>query len=393
MSTQSYQKPNTLSIGVFVNYWLGWGGGKDFLENFVCCTDPKYLRIDLLLLDLNAGDCLTDDRDFLLTLFSPEFCDLIIARGMKFYSISSENFLKDISLTVDFVGFCGGKPIVDFLKEKWVSYIPDLLHEKFPNQLGLEECLKRDDTFRSMIAESAVTIVHSQENRRRLEQRYVGGYSCSKIRVALPPLPFFTVTRALNVEVSLPEKYFVVCSQAWAHKNYDVIIKAFSKYLRKNYEFSSDKLIFTGSLFGNDSGLSERLQDTISSLGLNDSVLFVGKVDKSVQLRVIERSIALITASLNEGGATASGIGEATLLQKIILCSNIPEHINWSLSLCYYFEATDHTALSKLMLNARVGALSTPVGLELSKFQDSYSLIHTLSYVNILSGAVVGELS
>ncbi len=389
MSIQSYQKPKTLSIGVFVNYWLGWGGGKDFLEKFVCCTDPEYLKIDLLLIDPASDDQLVTDRDFLRTLFSPEFCDFILTRPINFYRLASQEFLKNYSRTVDFVGFCGGKPIADFLREKWVSYIPDLLHEKFPNHLGVEECSKRDETFRAMITESAVTIVHSEENRRRLNRRYLGGHSSSRIRVALPPLPFHTIASRLKIEVSLPENYFVVCSQAWIHKNYEVIIGAFSQYLRGNYEFASDKLIFTGSLAGNDPSLSGRIQETISSLGLTDSILFVGNVDKHVQLKLIERSIALVTASLNEGGSTASGIGEATVLGKVILCSNIPEHLNWSLSPCHYFEASDHLSLSNLMRDARVGSLTTPAVVEFGRFQDSYSLIHTLSYVNILSGVKV----
>jgi glycosyltransferase involved in cell wall biosynthesis len=391
MSTQSYQNPNTLRIGVFVNYWLGWGGGKDFFEKFVCCTDPKYLRVDLLLIDPTSEDCMIVDRDFLLNLFSPEFCDLILARPIHFYKVASQDFLQNYSRSVDFVGFCGSKPIADFLRKKWVSYIPDLLHEKFPNHLGVEECSKRDDTFRATIAESAVTIVHSNENRRLLERRYLGGSASSRIRVAMPPLPFYTIAKRLNVEVSLPEKYFVVCSQAWTHKNYEVIIRAFSHFLRGNYEFSSDKLIFTGSLSGNDPSLSAKLQDTINYLGLAESVLFVGNVDKNVQLRIIERSVALVTASLNEGTSTASGIGEATVLGKLILCSNIPEHISWSLSLCYYFEASDYSSLSSLMHHARVGALSTPAIVDFNKFQESYSLIHTLSYINILSGVALNE--
>jgi glycosyltransferase involved in cell wall biosynthesis len=145
-------------------------------------------------------------------------------------------------------------------------------------------------------------------------------YFPKKIKV----LPFFPAsfvgptTSPVKADfVQEGDKYFFYPAAFGAHKNHYGLIMAFHKFL---IQYPDIKLIFTGGDYKN----KVYFQDLVTDLGIKDSVIFAGFVEKSVLKWLYMHSMGLVMPTYL--GPTNMPLLEAQALNCRVACSNLEGH-------------------------------------------------------------------
>lgn len=113
------------------------------------------------------------------------------------------------------------------------------------------------------------------------------------------------------------KKFFYYPAQFWAHKNHYTLLKAFS--LLKT-EYPDYKLVFSGS----DQGNLKYIQQVVTTLCLNDNVVFAGFISIEAVNSLYHNTIAMVMPTLM--GPTNMPLLEAMELGCPVICSDLPGH-------------------------------------------------------------------
>lgn len=136
-------------------------------------------------------------------------------------------------------------------------------------------------------------------------------------------------------------KYFFYPAQFWAHKNHIGLIKAFKLFID---EYPGYKLALTGS----DKGTLSYVKTTVSQLGIQDSVLFLGFVSTEEMNALYRNATSLIMAS--HFGPTNMPPLEALELSCPIICSDLAGHREELEDAALYFNSLDINELVDAMI-------------------------------------------
>jgi glycosyltransferase involved in cell wall biosynthesis len=120
----------------------------------------------------------------------------------------------------------------------------------------------------------------------------------------------------------LPEKFFYLPNQFWAHKNHNLVLEALQ---RLRQEGVRPFIVFTGNpIDSRNPTYFAGLIQKISTLGLRDQVALLGMVPHPDVYALIRQSVAVINPSLFEGWSTT--VEEAKSVGKQVALSDIPVH-------------------------------------------------------------------
>jgi glycosyltransferase involved in cell wall biosynthesis len=201
-----------------------------------------------------------------------------------------------------------------------VTLIVDLLHRDFPESLPWQYRSLREEYFRTAMERTDLFQVISDYTAGQLRKHY-GVEPDRIIRTHLPvhgrlpsPLP---ASRKSSVA-----PYFFYPANAWAHKNHETLLLAYSLY-RRAAGAAAWRLVLTGHM---DAPM-HHLQSVAASLGLSAEIDFLGYVDESRLATLWDEASALIFPSLHEGfgipllEAMARGVpilaGNSTVISEI----------------------------------------------------------------------------
>ena len=135
-------------------------------------------------------------------------------------------------------------------------------------------------------------------------------------------------------------KYFFYPAQFWAHKNHIGLIYSFKSFLTS---YPGYKLVLTGS----DKGTLDHVRKTVNSLGLQDSVLFMGFVSTEEMNALYRNATSLIMASYM--GPTNMPPLEAMELGCPIICSDLAGHREELGEAALYFNPLNSEELTNAM--------------------------------------------
>lgn len=344
----------TITVALKADYYLGWAGGASLLGRL----------INVLV----QGASVTGDR-VIVSLDSSHFPDIrfngpahqirpssIIAQGVmssllrECPSLDSVHIFKSFpqfvcDLRVDIIG-PSGVPVQD-MHVPWTSFIPDFQHHYMPDFFSEAERRVRDNMFRTMVEHSSAVFVNSRFVESDVFKFYPGYRRNIKV-FRLPRLIFNTHdSPSTSTAPSIPTPfYFISCSQRWKHKQHLLILNAFSDFLRRTGA-SDVGLVFTGEQVDyRHPSHAEEFRQEVTALGLTNRVFDVGFLDRGQQLRVMKGALALIQASLFEGGVGASGMIEAAHLNVKVIASDIPPNLEFDIGVTLFFDRFDKRALS-----------------------------------------------
>ena len=202
-----------------------------------------------------------------------------------------------------------------------ISWIPDFQHKILKKNFSFLHRFLREVKFKLILKNSEKTILSSQDSKNILSKFYKT--SLSKIQI----VPFVSIIDKSDFNTSIlvhfklvGGEYFLVSNQFHKHKNFEIVLQAFSK-LPKNTKL---KLVITGGKSENNANYFNRIQQLSKSLKLEDRIVFTGFISREDVLSLMYFSLSLIQPSFFEGWNTA--IEDCKSLGVNVIASNIDVH-------------------------------------------------------------------
>src|SRR6267143_3509455 len=154
----------------------------------------------------------------------------------------------------------------------WIGYIGDVQHKRMPGNFSRRECLDRDRSFNTLLADAPAIIVNSRSVVRDIEEFY------PHPKAALFALPFCPPANpALLANIgedvlrpyALPEKFFIISNQSWMHKSHQTAFDALR--LIRDAGFADLHILCTDNLHDYRAPrYVEKLKDGVARAGLTN---------------------------------------------------------------------------------------------------------------------------
>ncbi|MCQ2531699.1 MAG: glycosyltransferase [Saccharofermentans sp.] len=240
----------------------------------------------------------------------------------------------------------------EFGKAESINWIPDFQHNYYPEFFSQDELDFRNYKF-SEYGKSNNSLVLSSEDCLKDFQKF---YSSDKKNVYVVPFVSYIESQVRSITPNLEEDilnkyslkkhgYACVMNQFWQHKNHKVVFEALKKY-EKTYPDEEFTVVFTGLLedYRNPEYI-DNLKTLADSLGNHIKIL--GLISREDQIVLMKNSRYVIQPSLFEGWGTV--VEDAKVLDKTILLSNIPVHVEQKNDKCVLFDPHNSEELMLLM--------------------------------------------
>lgn len=215
-----------------------------------------------------------------------------------------------------------------------IGWIADLQHRRLPELCSAAESAVRDAVIERWRRECVALIFSSQSARRDFEKFY--GAADTPVFV----IPFVPLTTPVTPEAAsrviahykLPQRYFYLPNQFWAHKNHRLVIEA-ARLLQKRG--SPVNVVFTGEAqeYRNPHHYADLVE---LAAPISDFTWFLGVVPYADVLALMEGALAVINPSRFEGWSTT--VEESRNLGKSILLSDIDVHREQAPPRAVYFD-------------------------------------------------------
>jgi glycosyltransferase involved in cell wall biosynthesis len=311
-----------MRMGIILNYWAGWLGGATFFSALIKSLEQILPHeISLVLLDASVSKDRTISTNDVPIDSNLRLILDGLGRDQLDVVCSQEEWITSSGISV--VGPSFGDVSTSVPR---MSYIPDFQHKYYPSYFSDDEIASREVLYKRTLSQSIACVVNDSSVKDDILRfypwfsgevfvlpRYFAGLSDADL---LKPLG-----RELCEDLVHPcDQYLVVCSQRWAHKRHDLVLKTFGN-ARHNLE--NLMLVFTGPRDDyRNTAVEEEFWSLVHDMDLSSSIIDLGRVDRLQQLSLINNAVALITASEFEGGVGAAGVEESVFLGTPVICPN-----------------------------------------------------------------------
>ncbi len=239
-----------------------------------------------------------------------------------------------------------------------VSWYPDYQQKFYPEYFTKLNLFFRELRIRNILRYSTDLVQSSQDAYGHLRRFFK--YNPNKIRIHI--LQFVSLIDDIpNIDIGflrekyeITQPYFIVSNQFYKHKNHLVVYEALNR-LRSQYE--GFQVVMTGKEEDyRNAEYIEHLQKLVMEGGLKQQVRSLGVIPREDQLGLMRHSVAVIQPSKFEGWSTV--VEDAKSLQKQVLLSNIPVHVEQMGDHAYYFNPDSADELKTLMYGFLTASLS-----------------------------------
>jgi glycosyltransferase involved in cell wall biosynthesis len=219
-------------------------------------------------------------------------------------------------------------------------WIPDFQYLHLPQMYEKTHIASLNRKFHDG-AKRATLVVLSSRNAQEDFVRFAPEYA-HKARVMhfvahLPSGLYEADPEAVVKQYHLPQKFFYLPNQFWAHKNHVVVFEAL-KLLRE--QGIKPFVVCTGNPIDNrNPAFLAGLLEKLSLWGIRDQVAFLGLVPHDYVYMLIRQSIAVLNPSLFEGWSTT--VEETKSVGKAILLSDLAVHREQDPPAAVYFDPHD----------------------------------------------------
>ncbi|MDB5287274.1 MAG: a-glycosyltransferase-related protein glycosyltransferase family 4 protein [Mucilaginibacter sp.] len=248
-----------------------------------------------------------------------------------------------------------------------IHWLVDFNNRAFPHHYGDKGANMLN--IQQQITASTDTVVLSSKALLNELQQYYPNYKCNikllRFASSLPTLNEKDID-VIKQRYNIDTPYLMSPNQFWEHKNQGLVLDALH-IIRQADPDLRFKILFSGSLQVNrgKGHYIDSLLNKVSDYELNDYIAFLGVLDRQEQLLLMKGSIALIQPSLYEGWSTL--VEEAKALNKFIILSNLPVHIEQISSNVDFFDPYDAQQLAKKIITQ----LKSPAVVEPLNYSDN----------------------
>lgn len=231
--------------------------------------------------------------------------------------------------------------------KKPYHWIPDLQHYFLPKMSSPAEVINQKKYHQS-IARKKGTVVFSSADAMNSFKRFYPDHLCElrllRFASIVPSIKDCNV-EDLMIRFGIEKPFFMAPNQFWKHKNHTIVLEAIKILKQRRLRF---QVVFTGSQqdHRNKEYFGE-LKKFIEIHQLEDYIRFLGFIDRKEQLKLMDESKALVQPSLFEGWSTV--VEDAKAINKFIIVSNLPVHLEQINKNCCFFDPTRSEELAEIM--------------------------------------------
>lgn len=341
-----------MKVGIKYSYNENWIGGTYYVENLIRAldgsNDAKKMEM-FIFSDQASFDRVSKITSHILlkqgNLF-PEYSLIERSVNKVLRGFIGRNFINK-STDIDLVFPLNGRDKYFNKVERKIYWIPDFQDKFLGGFFSPEELKVRADSY-DYISSNAEELVFSSNaalNDFKVlfpaskANTYVLQFAVSHDFTALPA--FEDVLQ----KYQLDSVYFMSPNQFWQHKNHSIILEAAS--ILKKQGFNA-QFVFTGKEYDyRNPDYTDQIKNLAKELGVEDSVKFLGFIDRNDQIALMKNAQAIIQPSFFEGWSTV--VEDAKALNQTIIASDIAVHREQLGDAGNYFDPKSAEALSKLL--------------------------------------------
>lgn len=332
----------------------GWIGGLYYLKNiiFSCLQNPditdKYQIV--VLIDPEHADifdcfCTEENRGKVdVRVYAGENKWKLMLYEMKLIWLGGVKYCYALELN----------KIGKLFAKRGIFWIPDFQHRTLPEFFQEAELERKKSNDLKMVMSSNPMVLSSFDSKRDLEHFYPEhkcqvevvhfvSYIEPEIRAITPELE-----KRVEEKFGLAKKYIYFPNQFWQHKNHIVAVKAI-ELIKKRGQLLDYDFVFTGNLedYRNPDYI-DQLKAIMEAPEVRDSIRLLGFVERTEQLCIMKNAAFVVQPSLCEGWGTV--LEDAKVLDKTVLLSDIPVHVEQKNEKCILFDPHQPEALADLIV-------------------------------------------
>ena len=234
------------------------------------------------------------------------------------------------------------------------AWIPDFQHKHLPDYFSKKDREDRDKLYEAIAKNNSQLVLSSDAAAQDFEKFYRNKAPSIKAHV----LRFrtrlgdeiFSENPALYLrKYHLPDKFFMISNQWWAHKNHEILIKALQQ-IKLDHDHAIN-LVWTGHPYDTRrSKHCDYIFSMIHECGLHNHIRILGLIPRRDQIQIMRSAKAVIQPSRFEGWSTV--VEDARCLGKEIIASDLTVHREQLGNEHDFFAADDFKKLAELMTKA-----------------------------------------
>lgn len=263
---------------------------------------------------------------------------LLLGRDTGAISVIREQGVDVVFESALFLGWRLGVPAI--------AWIPDFQHRYLPGLFSRMAWWKRELGFRAQIRSGRTVMVSSEDSKQACKRFYPSvEQRVQAVRFAVrPPQPMTDLeARAVSERYGLPQHYFFMPNQFWAHKNHMLVVRAL-KLLKQRGE--SITVMATGKQMDpRNASYVPSLMTAVKKAGLEESFLMPGMIPYEDLMPLMQASTALLNPSLFEGWSTT--VEEARAAGVSMVLSDLAVHREQAGEQATYFDRHSAESLAQ----------------------------------------------
>jgi glycosyltransferase involved in cell wall biosynthesis len=207
----------------------------------------------------------------------------------------------------------------------WAAWAWDFQHRYLPDFFAREQVRERDEIFARMGAEAPLVVTSSDTARADFRRFYPGHRAQLRVlRFHTAPLPEWYAPDARETceRYGVPERFFLVANQFWAHKNHEAVFEALRLLKARGIR---PHVVCTGHT--QDTRRPEhfgRLTEFLRRENLAAQVQVLGLIPRLDQIQLMRCALAVIQPSLFEGWSSV--VEDARALGRPLFLSDLTVH-------------------------------------------------------------------
>lgn len=259
------------------------------------------------------------------------------------------------------------RPVPKGFPLSWIGYLSDFQHRHLPEFFSQQECFIRDRDFKNMLHHARHIFVNAKAVASDAEL-FFDDFPAKLHVLPFSPSPQLSWLESgldVRAQYRIDKPYFLICNQMWKHKDHATAFKGFAEFISQG---GDALLVCTGAT--HDYRFPEyfsQLSTLITQLGMQDRIKVLGHIPKVDQISLVKNALAMVQATLFEGGPGGGAAFDAIGLGVPVIASDIAVNLEMDCGDVSFFGSGSAPQLAQALRRRGTKPKSRPSNEELLK--------------------------